>query len=86
MELYYFGHFIDHLLSLEEICLSTSNTIKWKTFHSYGKHCALICCSIIPGGFFRSASIDCTHLLKMGAHEHVLWRSFSTLELENLLN
>jgi hypothetical protein len=43
-------------------------------------------CPIIPGGFFRSASIECTHLLKMGGHEHVLWRSFSTLELENLLN
>lgn len=30
MELYYFGHFIDHWLSLEEICLSTSNATKWK--------------------------------------------------------
>jgi hypothetical protein len=30
MELYYLAYFIDHLLSSEETCLSSSNAMKWE--------------------------------------------------------
>jgi hypothetical protein len=30
MELYYLAYFIDHLLSFDKTCLSSSNAMKWE--------------------------------------------------------